>query len=87
MLTKLKSIYFLIICCSVLFFSQKITFASEGTLKIVATQTLFADIVKQIGIDKVEVKYIGIEKIVRLKIFSFQIKSPKPIATAIVIQT
>lgn len=72
MLSKLKSTSFLIICCSLLFFSQKLTFASEGTLKIVATQTLFADIVKQIGKDKVEVKYIAQPK------FNVHFIQPKP---------
>ena len=72
MFTKLKSASFLIICCSVLFFSQKILFASEGQLKIVATQTLFADIVKQIGKDKVEVKYIAQPK------FNVHFIQPKP---------
>jgi len=72
MLIKLKSICFLILCCLVLFFSQKILFASEGTLKIVATQTLFADIVKQIGKDKVEVKYIAQPK------FNVHFIQPKP---------
>jgi zinc/manganese transport system substrate-binding protein len=72
MSSKLKSIAFLIICCSVLFFIQKITFASEGPLKIVATQTLFADIVKQIGKEKVEVKYIAQPK------FNVHFIQPKP---------
>lgn len=72
MLSKVKSISFLIICGSVLFFSQKILFASEGPLKIVATQTLFADIVKQIGKDKVEVKYIAQPK------FNVHFIQPKP---------
>jgi zinc/manganese transport system substrate-binding protein len=72
MLAKLKSISFIIICCSILFFSQKLTFAFEGTLKIVATQTLFADIVKQIGKDKVDVKYIAQPK------FNVHFIQPKP---------
>jgi len=72
MLTRLKSISFLLLFCFGLFFSQKLLFASEGTLKIVATQTLFADIVKQIGKDKVEVKYIAQPK------FNVHFIQPKP---------
>jgi zinc/manganese transport system substrate-binding protein len=72
MLTKLKSLSFLILCYLVLFFSQKLLFASEAPLKIVATQTLFADIVKQIGKDKVEVKYIAQPK------FNVHFIQPKP---------
>ena len=72
MLTKLKRTSFLILCCLGLFLSQKLLFASEGPLKIVATQTLFADIVKQIGKDKVEVKYIAQPK------FNVHFIQPKP---------
>ncbi len=69
---RLESIFFVTICCTLLFFGQRLLFATEAPLKIVATQTLFADIVKQIGKDKVEVKYIAQPK------FNVHFIQPKP---------
>ena len=69
---RLKSIFFVTICCTLLFFGQRLLFAVEAPLKIVATQTLFADIVKQIGKDKVDVKYIAQPK------FNVHFIQPKP---------
>ena len=47
-------------------------FAVEGPLKVVATQTLYADIVRQIGKDKVEVKSVASPK------FNVHFIQPKP---------
>ncbi len=47
-------------------------YAKEGTLKIVATQTMYADIVKEIGKDKVDVKYVAQPK------FNVHFIQPKP---------
>ncbi|MCX5688080.1 MAG: metal ABC transporter substrate-binding protein [Candidatus Omnitrophica bacterium] len=69
---RLKSIFFVTICCTLLFFGQRLLFATEAPLKIVTTQTLFADIVKQIGKDRVEVKYIAQPK------FNVHFIQPKP---------
>lgn len=47
-------------------------FAGESKLKIVATQTMYADIVKEIGKDKVDVKYVAQPK------FNVHFIQPKP---------
>ena len=47
-------------------------YAKDGTLKIVATQTMYADIVKEIGKDKVDVKYVAQPK------FNVHFIQPKP---------
>ena len=61
---------------TILFFSCSLNpipcFAGEGKLKIVATQTMFADIVQEIGKDKVDVKYIAPPK------FNVHFIQPKP---------
>ena len=72
MQVRLKSIFFVTISCTLLFFGQSLISAAEAPLKIVATQTLFADIVKQIGKDKVDVKYIAQPK------FNVHFIQPKP---------
>lgn len=69
---KLKNVFVLIFCCVFLLSFQKYLFASGVPLKIVATQTLFADIVKQIGKDKVDVKYVAPPK------FNVHFIQPKP---------
>lgn len=45
---------------------------AEGPLKVVATQTMYADIVKEIGKDKVDVKYVAPPK------FNVHFIQPKP---------
>lgn len=57
-----------------IFFSLKsqVVWAKEGLLKIVATQTFYADIAKQIGKEKVEVKSVALPK------FNVHFIQPKP---------
>jgi zinc/manganese transport system substrate-binding protein len=69
---KLKNVFVLIFCCVFLLSFQKHLLAFGTPLKIVATQTLFADIVKQIGKDKVDVKYVAPPK------FNVHFIQPKP---------
>lgn len=72
MSTRLKNMFIFFTCYALVFSCQKLLFASGTSLKIVATQTLYADIVKQIGKDKVEVKYIAQPK------FDVHFIQPKP---------
>ncbi len=54
------------------FLNLNLLYAADGPLKIVATQTLYADIVRQIGEEKVEVKSVASPK------FNVHFIQPKP---------
>lgn len=58
------------IFCGVLYMVP--CYAKDDTLKIVATQTMYADVVKEIGKDKVDVKYVAQPK------FNVHFIQPKP---------
>lgn len=68
--------YFLPIIISILFlcaaFNAIPCHAGSNLLKVVATQTMYADIVKEIGKDKVDVKYVAQPK------FNVHFIQPKP---------
>ena len=69
MILRLKSVFVLAALCG--FFGVKPIFAAES-LKVVASQAMYADIVKQIGKDKVEVKFVAPPK------FNVHFIQPKP---------
>ncbi len=69
MLTRLKSVFVLVLFCS--FFSMEPLFAAE-LLKVVTTQAMYADIVKQVGKEKVDVKFVAPPK------FNVHFIQPKP---------
>ena len=70
MFIRLKSVFFWTALLG-LFLTAKPLFAAEP-LKVVATQAMYADIVKQIGKDKVDVKFVASPK------FNVHFIQPKP---------
>ena len=70
MFIRLKSVFFLTALLG-LFLTTKPLFAAEP-LKVVATQAMYADIVKQIGKHKVDVKFVASPK------FNVHFIQPKP---------
>ena len=60
-----------VLCASILIATVKPLFAAEP-LKVVATQGMYADVVKQIGKDKVDVKFVASPK------FNVHFIQPKP---------
>ncbi len=72
MFIQLRSVFLLIaLCGSLLLSTVKPLFAAEP-LKIVTTQAMYADIVKQIGKDEVDVKFVAPPK------FNVHFIQPKP---------
>ena len=69
-LKYLTTIFSMVFLCSALYITS--SRAAEGSLKVVATQTMYADIVKEIGKDKVDVKYVAQPK------FNVHFIQPKP---------
>ena len=69
-LKYLTTIFSMVFLCSALYITS--SRAAEGSLKVVATQTIYADIVKEIGKDKVDVKYVAQPK------FNVHFIQPKP---------
>ncbi len=69
MFNQSKRLFFLMV-----FFisAARLLYAADGPLKVVATQTLYADIVRQIGKEKVEVKSVASPK------FNVHFIQPKP---------
>jgi len=65
-----SSIIAMVFFCGVLNLTP--CYAAENKLKVVATQTMFAEIVKEIGKDKVDVKYVAPPK------FNVHFIQPKP---------
>jgi len=72
MFTKLRNLFLLIVLSGAsLTLTTKLLFAA-GPIKVVATQAMYADIVKQIGKDKVDVKFVAPPK------FNVHFIQPKP---------
>ena len=77
MFIRLKSLFILaafpiVVCGSFLMSAAKPLYAADGPLKVVATQSYYANLVKEIGKDKVDVKSVASPK------FNVHFIQPKP---------
>ncbi|MDD5072564.1 MAG: metal ABC transporter substrate-binding protein [Candidatus Omnitrophica bacterium] len=63
---------YFVVAVIIVFLSARPCYTAEAPLKVVATQTMYADIAKEIGKDKVDVKYVAPPK------FNVHFIQPKP---------